>query len=521
MIGRRALLAAASLGAAPAAAQITSLDLSPASVPVRPDDWVAAGHARATLLRWGDRVAFDAPPWDPRTATAEAAALQAGWDMRVAGLIVPPVAADGVPRLVLALAHPDVDPAMAFPQGRAGVALMAASAGASLLNLELQDGRWVLVDGGFQSRRITHETLCRLTGPAMAGAVQGLLPPACGCATPWGSLLLAEPEPGPWLARLAALDARFRDARPFGWIAEVDALDPQSVPAKRSALGRIGAAALASTLATDGRAIIFAADGRPQGFVYRFVSTNPARQPDALDAGMLSVAREEGGAILWRPLGPRGALDPEGAADAAGGTRFDAVSALAVDPNRPRLLLAGRTGSRTPGTTTALHPRLGPHPGQLLEVSGDLAGPRCAAALLLLAGDAAEGGQQGRSAPLPGAVPRFPATLHVDGRSRLWIGTDRGGRPGVAPDLIFATDLEGPGRGQCYPIYGAPRGGGIGGAVTTPDDAALILAVRRPGAEPGASFERPATRWPAFDARLPPRSAVLVVTRNAGPPVGG
>jgi secreted PhoX family phosphatase len=207
MIGRRALLGSASLGgslgAGPAAAQITSLDLSPASVPVRPDDWLAAGHARATLLRWGDRVAFDAPPWDPRATTAEAAALQAGWDMRIAGLIVPPVAADGVPRLVLALAHPEVDPAMAFPQGRAGAGLMAASAGASLLNLELQDGRWVLVDGGFQSRRITHETLCRLTGPAMAGAVQGLLPPACGCATPWGSLLLAEPEPGPWLARLA------------------------------------------------------------------------------------------------------------------------------------------------------------------------------------------------------------------------------------------------------------------------------------------------------------------------------
>jgi hypothetical protein len=118
-------------------------------------------------------------------------------------------------------------------------------------------------------------------------------------------------------------------------------------------------------------------------------------------------------------------------------------------------------------------------------------------------------------------VPRFPATLHVDGRGRLWIGTDRAGRPDPTPDLVFATDLDGPGRGQCYPVYGAPRGAGIGGAVTTPDDAALILAVRRPGAEPGASFERPATRWPAFDARLPPRSTVLVVTRNAGPPVGG
>jgi hypothetical protein len=522
---RRALLAgAAALGATPAAAQITTLDLRSAVLPVRPDDWVAGGHARAVLVRWGDRVAFDAPAWEPRAATAEAASGQFGWDARLAGLVTPPPAADGVARLVMAVAHPEVDAAMAFPQGRAqgrvGAALVAASAGVSLLNLERQAGRWVLVDGGFQSRRISHETLCRLAGPALTGAVQGMLPATGGAATPWGTLLLAEPDPGAWLSRLAPLDARFGDAARFGWVVEVDPLDPLSVPAKRTGLGRMGAAALAATLAEDGRAVVFLADGRPRGFLYRFVSAGPAADPDALDAGTLSVAREDAGGIAWVGLPADALLNPEGAADQAGGTRFDAPGAVATGARR--LLLACRGSAlRSPGEVTALNPRAAPHAGHIIEITGDPAAPRNPASVLMLAGDAGEGGRQGRDLPMPGAVPRHPATLHVDSRGRLWIGTDRAGRPGPAPDMVFASDLDGPGRGLCFPAYAAPRAAAIGGAATTPEDDALLVVVRTPGAEPGASFERPATRWPAFDARLPPRSAVVALTRNAGPPVGG
>jgi secreted PhoX family phosphatase len=523
---RRALLAAGVALAGPARAQITTLDLAPAVVPVRPDDWIARGHKREMLVRWGDRVTFDAPPWEPRAPNAEAAGGQFGWDARLAGLVRPSLAADGVPRLVMAVVHPELDAAMALPGGRDRPAIAAAMAGASLLNLERQGSAWVLVDGGFQSRRLGHTTLCRLHGPALSGAVQGILPPAGGTPTPWGSLLLAEPEPGPWLARLRELGPRFEDARHFGWVVEVDPLDPQSVPTKRTALGRIGAVALAAAEAADGRAVVFVADGRPAGFLYRFVSAGPARVADALDAGTLSVARIEGEAIAWLPLPAGSALAPEAAAERAGASAFDRPSALALDPRRPRLLLACRGGGlRQPGATDALNPRAGAHPGHVVEFSGDLAAPRMAARLLFLAGDAAEGGRYGRDMPPPVApgtlVPRYPASLDVDGRGRLWIGTDRGGRPGAAPDAVFACDLDGPGRGLVYPVYGAPRGAAIGGAATTPEDDALIVVVRTPGAEPGASFDRPATRWPAFDPRLPPRSAVLALSRIAGPPVGG
>jgi secreted PhoX family phosphatase len=339
--------------------------------------------------------------------------------------------------------------------------------------------------------------------------VVGLLGLEGGCATPWGSLLLTEGEPFAWLARLGGLDARWEGARRFGWVVELDPFDPQSVPAKRSALGRIRAVAVAATRATDGRAVVFMADGRGMGFLYRFVSARPAEEPDALDAGTLYVARAQGGFLYWVALPPDSAADPARAADSAGATPFDTPAALALDPHGQRLFLGCRAGvARHPSQVDGLNPRPSPHPGHVIELLGDPAAPRMEARLLFDAGTAPD-------------MPRYPATLAVDGRARLWIGTDRAGRPGPAADAVFVCALEGPARGLPRPAYAAPRAAGIGGAATTPaDDAALIL-VRTPGAEPGASFDRPATRWPAFEARVPPRTALVALTRQGGGVVFG
>lgn len=524
MITRRAALAAAAALATPAVAQITTLDLPALPLPVRLDDWVAAGHRREALISWGDRVTFDAPGWDPAAPTPEAAAAQFGWDGRIAGLVVPPQAADGVPRLVLAVTHPEVDPAMAFPGGRDRPAVAAAMQGASLLNLEQQGGRWVVVDGGFQMRRLGAGTLCRITGPAAAAlgaGVQGLLGPQGGCVTPWGTLLLTEGDPSIWVARLRDMDPRFRQAEQFGWVTELDPLDPYSVPAKRCAIGRLGAVSVAAMQAEDGRAVLFLTDGRPMGFLWRFVSAGHAREPDALDAGTLSVARAEGEAISWLALPADAALDPEAAANRAGATPFDMPAAVALDPRRPRLLLACRGGTvRSAAQLDPLNPRPGPNPGHVIEITGDLSGERSAARVLFLAGDPAEGGAYGRDQPA-GALPRHPATLSVDGRGRLWIGTDCAGRPGASPDGVFACDLDGPGRAVVLPLYAAPRAAGIGGAVPTPEGDALLVMVRAPGAEPGASFDRPATRWPRFDPRMPPRSTLVAIAREGRGAVGG
>ena len=117
---RRHALAAAGAFALPlpALAQPRRNDLAPMALPVKQDDTVAPGYRRDLLLRWGDRVAYDAPRWEPNLPRPEAAAGQFGWDARVAAVAVPQrQAADGVPRAILAVLHPTVDPLMAWPGG--------------------------------------------------------------------------------------------------------------------------------------------------------------------------------------------------------------------------------------------------------------------------------------------------------------------------------------------------------------------------------------------------------------------
>ena len=209
MIRRRNALAAAGAALAlprPALAQIRRHDLGPMALPVKQDDTVAPGYRRDLLLRWGDRVAYDAPRWEPEFPRPEAAAGQFGWDARVAALAVPQrLAADGIPRAVLAVLHPTVDPRIAWPGGVDRPSVAAAMQGASLLNLEKLGSGWVVVDGGYQTRRLHGGTLCRVSGGA-GGSVQGLLGLQGGCTTPWGTLLLAEGDPAPWIARLGAAD---------------------------------------------------------------------------------------------------------------------------------------------------------------------------------------------------------------------------------------------------------------------------------------------------------------------------
>jgi secreted PhoX family phosphatase len=547
-LSRRALLAAGGAGilpwsAGPARAQVTSLDMPPQSLAVKLDDSVAPGYRRDVLVRWGDRVTFDAVPWNPRQPTPEAAATQFGWDGRICAILASPPAADGVPRGILAVAHPTVDPAMAFPGGTGGTggadrpgvggadrpgvggtdrpAVAAMMQGASLLNIERQGNRWIVVDGGYQSRRLTAATLCRISGPAteaIGTVVQGVLGLSGGCATPWGSFLLAEDDPAPWITRLSGLDARFSEGTRFGWMVEMDPLDPNSVPVKRSALARFPRGDAAAALTPNGRAVVYLTDHRAFGFLFRFISAGAATEPDALDRGTLFVARLAGPGLRWEalPPGTETLLNPVAAAVQAGATSFDLPSGLALDTQRNRLYLACKgNAARPPQQTDALNPRAGSNAGQVIEIApagGDHGAATAAASILVL------GGATGR---VPGAWPEAPSTLAVDAAGRLWIGTDHDGRVGPAPDALYGCDTTGPGRGLALPLYGAPRGAGLGGAAVTPDGQALFALVRTPGAEPGASYDRPGTRWPAFDPAIPPRSTLVVFSRGAGGRVGG
>jgi secreted PhoX family phosphatase len=479
MIARRALLAAApALLAAPG--------LRAQTVAMRLDDQVAPGWRRGVLIRWGDRVTFDAPPFDPARPSAAAAAAQFGWDARILAAIPTP-APDGVPRALLAVGHPRVEARLAFPGGRDMPEVAGAMQGASLLNIEKRGGAWLVVDGGYQNRRLTAATLCRLGSDG--GPATGILGVTGGCATPWGSLLLAEGAAAAWRARLPGIEPGTA-----GLVAELDPSDPVSVPVKRPALGRFGAVDAAAALAADGRAVVWLSDGRPGGHLYRFVS-DEAAGARALDAGRMWAARIEAGSLRWLPL-PEG--DPLAAARDAGASRLDEPSGLAFDPRQGRLCVAMRGGA-----------------GQVLEIraaAGDPAAETGVAEVLVQGREAVAPPSRDGAVPALPAWPWAPAALSFDGDGALLLATDRGQRPGPMPEMLFRVPVEGGDRGRPAFVLAAPVGAAMGGAALVPDGA-LLAAVAHPGNTPGATWEAPATRWPTLRPEEPPRSTVVTLAR--------
>ncbi|MCX7932121.1 MAG: DUF839 domain-containing protein [Rhodovarius sp.] len=426
--------------------------------PAEQAEVLGPGYRLSTLIRWGDAVLPSAPAWNPAAPDPAAAAAQFGWDARLIAVIAPPLAADGIPRAVVAVAHPGVDPAMAFPDGRDRPEVAARMQGASLLNLERRGHGWVLIAGGFQSRRLDGATLCGATGPGadrLGGAVTGLFGIGAGCVTPDGRLLLLESEASDWEPRLPG-----RVGAGHGWVVDLDPLDPLDIPHKRTALGR-GAQSISAAATADQRSVVYLA--LPAGLA-RFV----AAQPQDLDQGRLEAARFAGGRLSWLPLPENAWSGLAAAVAAAGATRL------------------------APGTTLA------PAPGGLLMTAPDTGTSH-------IRHDGDDPAAPGASIRPLAAGPGQAGAL-LDPAGRLWRASPGG--PGLAAVLI---DPQGDA------AVAAPRGATLGGLGLTPDGTAILTCFRRPGAEPGRSFARPATRWPDFTPGVPPRSALIALHRGGAP----
>lgn len=495
----------------------------PASDPQAPklDDSIGPGFNRIVIARWGDGVLPDAPPFNPNPLTADQADSQFPYDAIIAGLIAPPLAQDNIPRLVAVFANPDAPARMVFPGGVDNPGIAGKLQGATVLNLQFSGGRWVTVDGGYQSRRLNDGTLCQITGPAAAAigsTVQGILAPQGGCATPWGTVLLAEGDPALWLTRLAGTDPGLADpaaAPRFSWITELNPLDPLNIPIKRTALGRFARAAVAASQTSDGRPVIFMSQDATSGFLFRFIAATNATDGTALDSGTLAVAQIQDSNIGWVNLGSdiaslAGAL---AAAQSAGGSPFDSPGGLAIAGDGSNTLYLACRGNpgRSVEDTNALNPRAGDDNGHILVFSppkGDLTAAVFTGDLAIAAGDP-KTAQFTQYTDGSDCWFKNPRTLNIDPLGQLWIGTDQGGKISGTADGFFVMQTGGPSKYLVNMAYLAPVGAAIGGAGFDATSKTMFGMVRHPGATPQASFDDPATRWPTLLPGMPPQSTVI------------
>ncbi|HEV3364466.1 MAG TPA: alkaline phosphatase PhoX, partial [Acidimicrobiia bacterium] len=378
---------------------------------------VARGYTAQVLLPWGTPLLSSGPAWKKDASnTAAEQAQQVG--MNHDGMhFFPSASGPGGSRSgLLVMNHEHIDETLLYPAGPTPITPEKvnkglAAHGVSLVALALIDGVWRAVDSAL-NRRITGATPMAFSGPvppdhpALAANTppMGTLNNCASGQTPWGTYLTCEENWDGYFATAAPIsltpaekrynlnakgngngwhtaDSRFdlaanrREPNRFGWVVEIDPVNRESTPVKRTALGRMKHENAATAEARDGRIVVYTGDDSNGEYLYKFVGARPWRRHLAegqspLDHGVLHVARfGEDGQGRWLPLAhgrgdltsARGWADQADvllrtrqAADAVDATKLDRPEWVAVHPTGGEVFVTLTNGGNGP---TPVNPR--------------------------------------------------------------------------------------------------------------------------------------------------------------------
>lgn len=585
-LGRREASAAAGSG----------LAFSPIALDRGDEVVVPEGYVSQVLLRWGDPILPGAPAFDIASQSKAAQEGQAGFNCDFLGWFSLPQPRSKSPvKGLLTVNHEYTDPVMMFPgyapgsPTRAQVDVELAAHGLSIVEVERRGrSEWRYVVGGL-NRRVTAETPMQITGPA-AGAdwmktsydptgtfVRGMLNNCGGGITPWGTLLTCEENFNQYFAnhnqvadaakrvahsrygmpggaserRWEAYHDRFdmakepNEAFRFGWVVEIDPYDPNSVPKKRTALGRLKHEAATSVVAPSGRVVVYTGDDERFDYMYKFVSARPwspndrAANDGLLDEGTLYVAKfHDDGSGAWLPLVfGQGPLTPANgftsqadvlirtrqAADALGATKMDRPEDIETNPVNGKVYCAmtnnTQRGAAGRPAVDGPNPRANNRNGHIIEVTesgNDPASTTFTWEIFLLCGDPEDPSTYfaGFDTSRVSAIS-CPDNITFDGTGNLWIATD--GLPANLPgnDTIQAVPTEGPERGFVRQFLSGVIGCEVASLEFNADDTALFASIQHPGE--GGTLTAPTSHWPDGGTK-PARPSVVVVTKTTGEP---
>ncbi len=567
---------------------------------------VPPGYVARALSSWGDPVGivgnmpafkFDA------SNTADEQAAQQG--MHHDGLHY--FALEGSKRGLLVSNHEYVDDGLLHTDGFKTWSLdkvrkSQAAHGFSVIEVTKKAGQFEVVRPSRYARRVTANTPMRVAGPAKGHAlmrtaadpnglsVLGTLGNCASGITPWGTYLAGEenwhdyfaggdnlsPDQKRWRLpkkawyRWPEFDERFdavknpNEFHRFGWIVELDPMDPLSTPVKRTALGRATHEGAFVAVTESGHAVVYSGEDASFEYIYKFVSATKIRPAgngltaaqanrDLLDNGVLYVARfNADGTGDWLPMvhatGPltlENGFEDQGAvvirtrqaADLLGATPMDRPEWLAIkqDSREVFCTLTNNTRRGTPDyrAVDAANPRANNSMGSIIRwrEGKDDVGDFDAIAMrwthLVLAGDPANERLEAKG-NIKGDTFGSPDGIAVDSRGVLWVQTDvspsrinNGENKGLGNNQMLACDLR---TGKMRRFLTGPNGCEVTGLTFTPDMRAMFLNIQHPG-EPSSERTDPSnpsrfSNWPDYRVNGRPRSSTVEVRKIDGGVIG-
>ena len=469
-----------------------------------------------------------------------------------------------------------------------------AGHGVSIIEVEDRAGQWQAVRPSRFARRITAGTQMSVTGPAAGHPMMKTAADAEGrrvlgtlnnCAhgyTPWGTYLTCEENwafyfNGPdkpdahqsrWGLRKDGRGYRWHEheerfdavkhpneANRFGWVVEIDPMDPTMTPVKRTALGRAAHEGAWVTQTRDGRVVVYMGEDAQFEYIYKFVSRDRvqpggfAANRELLDHGTLFVARfdaDNTGRWIELTQGRNGLTSDKGfadqgdvviksrqASDLLGATKMDRPEWIAIDPKSGEVYCTltnnTRRGADKQPAVDATNPRANNAMGNVIKwkEAGDFDAQTFAWSHFVMAGDPANTRAEAKG-NVKGDIFGIPDGLWFDDRGMLWIQTDahatnmyKGEYAGVGSNMMLAADV---GTGEIRRFLVGPPNCEITGVVTTPDLRTMFVNIQHPGESPSdcSDPDDPSkfSTWPSGVKGARPRSATVVVRREDGGIIG-
>lgn len=561
------------------------------SASTKDDIIVPEGYSAQRLISWGDPIFPNAPVFNDNSSNSSSdQGLQFG-DNADGMAYYEAKDGDGV----LVVNNEYVNPQYLYQHGQEKAqnvdeVLKAQNAvGLSLIGLQRDGSTGMNFDiHSIYNRRVTSNTPMSISGPA-AGykdlqtaadpKAEEILGTNSNCSsgkTPWGTYVTCEENFDDWFGASdpssitdnmkrygikaesrygwELYDERFdvtkhpNEFNRFGWIVEIDPLNPKHKPIKRTALGRFKHENAALTVAKNGQVVVYMGDDERGERIYKFVSKNKlidgdmAHNMTLLDEGTLYVGIFDGGNTpnqgtgKWIELthGKNGLTAENGfanqadicintrkAADHVNATTMDRPEWIAVNPINGKVFCTLTNNSKRGKkfAPNAANPRKENIYGQIIrwqEANDDHTATSFTWDMYVMAGNPnvyPEGPRSGSVNITKENSFNSPDGIGFDSAGRVWIQTDgkytnKGDFVGQGNNSMLCGDPE---SGEIRRFLTGPKSCEITGLTWANDERTMFVNVQHPGEKKDSTFPHTGNT---------PRSSVIVITKNDGGIIG-